>query len=111
MDEPSRRPPALKTLARALTAEAVDALAGIMRSGASEHARIAAATAILDRAHAQRLAAVEHRTREVDTNAAALAVLTSTVSGIDRRLQEVADDVKIMMLGSGRSQLRRDSAG
>lgn len=51
MDEPSRRPPALKTLARALTAEAVDALAGIMRSGASEHARIAAATAILDRAH------------------------------------------------------------
>jgi hypothetical protein len=61
--------------------------------------------------HAQRLAAVEHRTREVDTNAAALAVLTSTVSGIDRRLQEVADDVKTMMLGSGRSQSRRDPAG
>ena len=61
--------------------------------------------------HSQRLAAVEHRTREVDTNAAALAVLTSTVGGIDRRLQEVADDVKTLMLGRGRPQSRREPEG
>lgn len=49
--------------------------------------------------HSQRLTAVEHSIREVDANAAALAVLTSTVGGVDRRLQEVADDVKDLLLG------------
>ncbi len=51
MAERGKRATALKTAARELTGEAVEALAEIMRSGASEHARIAAATAILDRAH------------------------------------------------------------
>lgn len=47
-----RGPPlALNAAAEALTGEAIAALAKIMRSGASEHARIAAATALLDRAH------------------------------------------------------------
>ena len=58
--------------------------------------------------HSQRLAAVEHRTREVDSNASALAVLTSTVGGIDRRLQEVADDVRNLLLGRVRPPAGRD---
>lgn len=41
----------LRSAARALTAEALKTLAEIARTGASEHARIAAATAILDRGH------------------------------------------------------------
>lgn len=41
----------LRTAARALTAEALKALAEIARTGSSEHARIVAATAILDRGH------------------------------------------------------------
>jgi hypothetical protein len=43
--------PDLREAAKALTLEAVNALAEVMRSGASEHARVAAATAILDRGH------------------------------------------------------------
>lgn len=43
--------PDLRSAARDLTLEAVKTLAEIMRSGASEHARVAAATAILDRGH------------------------------------------------------------
>jgi len=46
-----KKAPNLTTAARALTSDALGALAEIVRSGASEHARIAAATAILDRGH------------------------------------------------------------
>jgi len=59
--------------------------------------------------HAERLTAVEDRTREVDSNTAALAVLTSTVGGIDKRLQEVAQDVKNLLTGRVRPPpARRD---
>jgi len=46
-----RSDPGLRAAARALTADALKTLAEIMRSGSSEHARIAAASAILDRGH------------------------------------------------------------
>jgi hypothetical protein len=45
------KPTNVRTAARELTADALEALAQVMRNGASEHARIAAAAAILDRAH------------------------------------------------------------
>lgn len=45
------RKPDLQASARALTADAVRTLAEIMRSGSSEHARIAAAQALLERGH------------------------------------------------------------
>ena len=58
--------------------------------------------------HAQRLTALEERTRDVEDNSAALAVLTSTVGGIDRRLLEVAHDVKNILTGRVRPAPRRD---
>lgn len=48
---------------------------------------------------AQRLAAVEERTKEAEANSASLAVLTATVGGIDKRLEEVACDVKNLLTG------------
>lgn len=48
--EPNSEPD-LRSAARALTLQAVETLAEIMRTGSSEHARVAAATAILDRGH------------------------------------------------------------
>lgn len=44
-------PAGLREAAQAMTSDALAALAEVMRNGASEHARIAAASAILDRAH------------------------------------------------------------
>lgn len=58
--------------------------------------------------HAQRLAAVEERTRDVEGNNAALAVLTATVGGIDKRLAEVALDVKNLLTGRVRPARRPD---
>jgi hypothetical protein len=50
----------VKTAARALTQEAIDTLAGVMRDGkAPPAARIAAATALLDREHGRPSQAVE----------------------------------------------------
>lgn len=52
MTEPSKpAEPPLRTAARALTSDALEALAEIMRNGSSEHARISAAAAILERGH------------------------------------------------------------
>jgi hypothetical protein len=59
--------------------------------------------------HAQRLTAVEDRTLGVEGNNAALAVLTATVGGIDKRLAEVALDVKNLLTGRIRPGPRRDS--
>lgn len=56
----------------------------------------------------QRLASVEQRTRDVDANAAALAVLTSTVGGIDKKLAEVSTDVKNLLIGRIRPASRRE---
>lgn len=50
-DRQEQGEPDLRTAARALTLDAVKTLAEIIRTGASEHARVAAATAILDRGH------------------------------------------------------------
>jgi hypothetical protein len=55
----SRRDPDLRAAAQALTLEAVKTLAEIMRSGASEHARVAAAAAILDRGHGKAVQGVK----------------------------------------------------
>jgi len=61
--------------------------------------------------HAQRLAAVEERTRSVDSNNAALAVLASTVGGIDKRLAEVALDVKNLLTGRVSAASRKEPEG
>ena len=58
--------------------------------------------------HSQRLSAVEERTRDMEGNNAALAVLTATVGGIDKRLVEVAHDVKNLLTGRVRPAARRD---
>jgi hypothetical protein len=49
--------------------------------------------------HSQRLASLEERAKGTEASTAALAVLTSTVGGIDKRLEEVAHDVKNLLLG------------
>jgi hypothetical protein len=59
--------------------------------------------------YSQRLSAVEDRTRDVEGNNAALAVLTATVGGIDKRLVEVALDVKNLLTGRVRPPARRDA--
>lgn len=51
MAEQRKRPADAREAARGLTADALAALAEVMRNGSSEHARIAAAAAILDRAY------------------------------------------------------------
>ena len=61
--------------------------------------------------HAQRRGPGEHRTRDVAGNNGALAVLTATVGGIDKRLAEVALDVKNLLTGRVRPAARRDRGG
>ncbi len=46
--------------ARALAPEALEALAGVMRSGTSESAVVSAANSILDRGYGRPIQAVEH---------------------------------------------------
>jgi hypothetical protein len=72
--------------------------------------RHAVATAYRFGQHASRLDAVEERTKSADANAAALAVLTATVGGIDTRLSEVARDVKNLLTGRIRPGGRGDDA-
>ncbi len=120
------KPTNVRTAARELTADALEALAQVLRNGSSAWIAIvsiavAAGFSLVGLIvqglmvsfhfgrYSQRLSAVEDRTRDVEGNNAALAVLTATVGGIDKRLVEVALDVKNLLTGRVRPPARRDA--
>lgn len=57
--------------------------------------------------HHNRLSAVEKKAEGIDASSSALAVLTATVGGIDKRLEEVGQDVKNLLTGRIRPASRK----